>query len=65
MRGRGRGGRKKGEGLHAKYELVRLHTVRCGLCPVPRVPKGIIINKTPSLNSKLLPPPSEKSVISK
>ena len=36
----GGGGRKKGEGLPAKFELVRPRTLRCGLCPLTRGPQG-------------------------
>ena len=54
MRGKRRKG--KGEELPAKFKLVRWRTVRSGRCPVPRVPKGKILSKTPSLNSKIISP---------
>ena len=57
--------KEKRGGAACLFELVRPRTVRCGLCPVPRFLKGIILSKKPSLNSKLLPPPRKKKFIFK
>ena len=61
------GGGAEKAGKTGRSCLPNLNTVRCELFPVPRVPKGIILSKTLSLNSKIITPPSkkEKIVISK